>query len=61
MSSRGESAQQRDAPVLTERGGVRKAAILEAALRVTGDKGLVGLSMRAIAAEAGLPLGALGY
>lgn len=61
MSSRGESAQQRDAPVLTERGGVRKAAILEAALRVIGDKGLAGLSMRAIAAEAGLPLGALGY
>lgn len=61
MSRPGESAQQRDTPVLTERGGVRKAAILEAALRVIGDKGLAGLSMRAIAAEAGLPLGALGY
>jgi DNA-binding transcriptional regulator YbjK len=61
MSRPGESAQRRDTPVLTERGGVRKAAILEAALRVIGDKGLAGLSMRAIAAEAGLPLGALGY
>lgn len=61
MSRPGESAQQRDTPVLTERGGVRKAAILEAALRVIGDKGLAGLSMRAIATEAGLPLGALGY
>ena len=61
MSRPGESPQRRDTPVLTERGGVRKAAILEAALRVIGDKGLAGLSMRAIAAEAGLPLGALGY
>ncbi|MGC9543180.1 TetR/AcrR family transcriptional regulator [Streptomyces sp. UG1] len=61
MSRPGESAQRRDTPVLIERGGVRKAAILEAALRVIGDKGLAGLSMRAIATEAGLPLGALGY
>ncbi|KUM34886.1 TetR family transcriptional regulator [Arthrobacter sp. EpRS71] len=61
MSRQAETAQPRETPALTDRGNARKEAIREAALRVVGNKGLAGLSMRAIATEAELPLGALGY
>lgn len=61
MSRQAGTAKLRATPALTDRGGARKEAIREAALRVVGDKGLAGLSMRAIASEADLPLGALGY
>lgn len=43
------------------KGAERKALILDAALRLIGRDGLGALSMRALAAEAGVPLGALGY
>lgn len=45
----------------SERGITRKTEILDAALRIIGRDGLGGLSMRALAAEAQMPLGAMGY
>jgi DNA-binding transcriptional regulator YbjK len=45
----------------SERGVARKTEILDAALRVIGRDGFGGLSMRALAAEAQMPLGAMGY
>jgi TetR/AcrR family transcriptional regulator, regulator of biofilm formation and stress response len=45
----------------SKRGVVRKTEILDAALRIIGRHGLGGLSMRALATEAHIPLGAVGY
>jgi DNA-binding transcriptional regulator YbjK len=39
----------------------RKAQVVDAALRVIGREGVRGLSMRAVAAEAGVPLGTTTY
>lgn len=46
---------------VTTRGARRKADIVDAAVRVIATAGLSGLSMRTVAAEAGMPLGALSY
>jgi DNA-binding transcriptional regulator YbjK len=49
-------------PVAVEsRGAVRRKAIIEAALRLIGRKGREGLTHRAVAKEAGVPLGATTY
>jgi TetR/AcrR family transcriptional regulator, regulator of biofilm formation and stress response len=45
----------------SKRGVARKTEILDAALRIIGRDGLGGLSMRALATEAQIPLGATGY
>jgi TetR/AcrR family transcriptional regulator, regulator of biofilm formation and stress response len=45
----------------SRKGAERKGTILEAALDIIGRDGLASLSMRSLAAEAQLPLGALGY
>ncbi len=45
----------------SKKGAERKGRILESALTVIGRDGLAALSMRSLAAEAGLPLGALSY
>lgn len=45
----------------SRRGVARKTELLDAALRIIGSKGLGGLSMRALATEAGVPLSAVGY
>ncbi|MFI2841450.1 TetR/AcrR family transcriptional regulator [Mycolicibacterium sp. PDY-3] len=45
----------------SRRGVARKNAIIEAALELTGRDGIAGLSMRAVAAKADIPLGAVGY
>ncbi|MGY1808014.1 TetR/AcrR family transcriptional regulator [Blastococcus sp. SYSU D00669] len=59
------SGAETDAPRatggVTSRGAQRKTEIVEAAVRVIATVGLSGLSMRAVAAEAGMPLGALSY
>ncbi|BBZ78671.1 hypothetical protein MANY_40080 [Mycolicibacterium anyangense] len=39
----------------------RKNAIIDAALVVVGEVGIAGLSMRVVAAQAGIPLAAVGY
>lgn len=43
------------------KGRARREGLLEAALRIIGRDGLTRLSMRALAREAGQPLGAVGY
>jgi len=43
------------------KGAHRKALIIDAALTIVGRDGLGQLSMRSLAAEAGVPLGAIGY
>ncbi len=43
------------------RGAARRAAILQAALRVVGREGAAALTHRAVAAEAGVPLAATTY
>jgi AcrR family transcriptional regulator len=45
----------------SRRGVARKNAIIEAALELVGRDGIAGLSMRAVAAKAEIPLGAVGY
>lgn len=45
----------------SKKGAERKTKILESALTIIGRNGLADLSMRSLAAEADLPLGALGY
>ncbi len=45
----------------SKRGVARKTAILDAALRIIARDGMSGLSMRSVAAEAKIPLGAMGY
>lgn len=45
----------------SRRGIARKNAIIEAALELAGRDGIAGLSMRAVAAKAEIPLGAVGY
>lgn len=45
----------------SRKGAERKAKILDAALEIIGRDGLAELSMRTLATEAALPLGALGY
>lgn len=45
----------------SSKGVERKAHILDVALRVIGRDGLAELSMRSLASEAAVPLGALGY
>ena len=44
----------------SKRGVARKTEILDAALPIIGRDGLGGLSMRALATEAQIPLGATG-
>ena len=39
----------------------RKNAIIDAALEVVGRVGIAGLSLRVVAAQAGIPLSAVGY
>jgi DNA-binding transcriptional regulator YbjK len=46
---------------LSLRGKKRKAEILDAVLTIVGRDGMAGLSMRALAAEADIPLGATTY
>jgi TetR/AcrR family transcriptional regulator, regulator of biofilm formation and stress response len=46
---------------LSRRGRERKIEMLEAALRIVGRDGLAALSMRSLAVEAGMPLGATTY
>lgn len=46
---------------LSRRGRQRKTEILEAVLRIVGRHGIAGLSMRALATEADIPLGATTY
>lgn len=45
----------------SRKGAKRKTAIVEAALRIIGEKGIQGVSMRAVAAEASVPLGTVTY
>ncbi len=45
----------------SRRGIARKNAIIDAALAVVGQVGIAGLSMRVVAAQAGIPLAAVGY
>lgn len=45
----------------SRRGVARKNQIIDAALSIIGSDGIAGLSMRGVAAQAGLPLGAVGY
>lgn len=45
----------------TARGAQRRTEIIDAAIEVMARVGLAGLSMRAVAAQAGIPLGALSY
>jgi AcrR family transcriptional regulator len=46
---------------LSAKGADRRARILDAAIAIIGSRGLAQLSMRALAQEAGMPLGAIGY
>ncbi len=46
---------------LSAKGADRRARILDAAITIIGSRGLAQLSMRALAQEAGMPLGAIGY
>lgn len=45
----------------SRRGIAKKNAIIDAALEVVSEAGISGLSMRVVAAQAGIPLGAVGY
>ena len=45
----------------SRRGIAKKNAIVDAALHVVSEVGIAGLSMRVVAAKAGIPLGAVGY
>lgn len=54
-------AAGRDPTALSERGRRRRTELIDATVRVIASHGLAGLSMRAVAAEAGIPLGALDY
>lgn len=45
----------------TARAAQRRVEIIDAAIEVMARVGLAGLSMRVVAAQAGIPLGALGY
>ena len=45
----------------SRRGMARKNAIIDAALEVVGRAGIAGLSLRVVAAQAGIPLSAVGY
>lgn len=45
----------------SRKGAKRKTAIVDAALRVIGEEGIQGVSMRAVAAEAAVPLGTVTY
>ena len=45
----------------SRKGAKRKTAIVDAALRVVGEEGIQGVSMRAVAAEASVPLGTVTY
>ncbi|GHP16495.1 hypothetical protein RN2511_012310 [Rhodococcus sp. NKCM2511] len=45
----------------SRRGVAKKNAIVDAALEVVSEMGIAGLSMRVVAARAGIPLGAVGY
>lgn len=45
----------------SRRGVARKNAIIDAALVVVSEVGIAGLSMRVVAAQAGIPLAAVGY
>ena len=56
-----ERAEPAPGARLSRRGAERRAEIVDAAVRVIAAAGLSGLSMRSVAAEAGMPLGALDY
>jgi TetR/AcrR family transcriptional regulator, regulator of biofilm formation and stress response len=45
----------------SRKGVKRKTAIIDAALRIIGKEGIQGVSMRAVAAEASVPLGTVTY
>jgi AcrR family transcriptional regulator len=45
----------------SRKGARRKTAIIDAALRLIGKEGIQGVSMRAVAAEASVPLGTVTY
>jgi DNA-binding transcriptional regulator YbjK len=45
----------------SRKGVERKTAIIDAALRIIGTEGIQGVSMRAVAAEASVPLGTVTY
>jgi TetR/AcrR family transcriptional regulator, regulator of biofilm formation and stress response len=45
----------------SRKGVKRKTAIIDAALRIIGTEGIQGVSMRAVAAEASVPLGTVTY
>jgi TetR/AcrR family transcriptional regulator, regulator of biofilm formation and stress response len=48
-------------PALSAKGADRRARLLDAAITIIGSRGLAQLSMRALAEEARMPLGAVGY
>jgi TetR/AcrR family transcriptional regulator, regulator of biofilm formation and stress response len=48
-------------PSMSAKGADRRARILDAAITIIGSRGLAQLSMRALAKEAAMPLGAIGY
>ncbi len=60
-TARPPAEEPRSAGGTTARGAQRRAEIIDAAVRVIAAAGLAGLSMRSVAAEAGMPLGALSY
>jgi TetR/AcrR family transcriptional regulator, regulator of biofilm formation and stress response len=45
----------------SRKGAKRKTAIVDAALRIIGEEGIQGISMRAVAVEASVPLGTVTY
>jgi DNA-binding transcriptional regulator YbjK len=55
------ASRSRSTPARRQRGERRRRAILEAALRVIGRDGVAGLTHRAVAEEAGVPLAATTY
>lgn len=63
MTTTGETLPEQGRPAarLSRRGAERRREIVDAAVRVIAGQGLSGLSMRSVAAEAGMPLGALDY
>jgi DNA-binding transcriptional regulator YbjK len=55
------ASRSRSTPARRQRGERRRREILEAALRVIGRDGVAGLTHRAVAEEAGVPLAATTY
>jgi len=61
LSTKANAATGAGGRPLSRRGRKRKAEILDAVLTIVGRDGMAGLSMRALAAEADIPLGATTY